>query len=167
MDSKYTPSTKLRDSLRSSFPCPAIHTNTNFLSGQGDGFSSDMIRKKAYANAREAGVNPTGKVYSSQLARKGMGAGKDPEAWIPADDPKGHIARVCQKRGMGCEGSVNVDAPAYEISDDKPYRVADDIIEKEAAMIVEDRGGDLTAQEHTNLKDEVRERLTPADGVCA
>ena len=49
-------------------------TNTAFVAGRDDGFGKDdRGRRRAYANARAAGINPAGKIYSPQLARPGMG----------------------------------------------------------------------------------------------
>lgn len=84
-------------------PMP-IGTNTRYLSRFGtllDQFG-DRPRtrrqmRERIAAARRAGHTPSRHdVYDPTLAlRPG-----DPDAFIPADDPKGHVRRVMEKRGL-------------------------------------------------------------------
>lgn len=104
--------------------------------------------------------------FSEQLARYPG----DPEAWVSHPDD---YRRVLRERGWGCRGSINIKAADVEVPDDnKPYEVADDIVEEEVGRIVEDHGGDVTPSERKSLWQETKTRLSgneaepvPAGGI--
>lgn len=97
---------------------PGLNTDTTFLANRGtldsqfeDKDLLDMTVKESIKHGYKP--KPTD-VYLSGLARfRG-----DPEAYVNGNDAKGHIARVCKKRGVGCRGSVNIPQPDRNISPD-------------------------------------------------
>jgi hypothetical protein len=145
-----------RQGKRSPLGVPNIQTDATFMRGRllSDEFGGDVATRRAYeAKARAAGVNPTGKVYSRPLA---SGPG-DPEAWI---DGKADVRRICEQRGIGCEGAVTVKGREVEPFDPETARIADDIVQTE----VERRLGDneATPQERADLAERVQADLSPA-----
>jgi hypothetical protein len=68
--------------------------------------------------AREAGINISGKYYCGGIADKR--AWKDPEAWVSSRDD---VMRVAQKRRLAVSGSVNYDpgpaAPQRKLINEK------------------------------------------------
>lgn len=142
------------------FPAPALLTNTEFMANRDDGFGSrNRERKRAYARARAAGVNPTGKTYMPGLADSLY----DPKAWI---NDNSDVARLCRQQGRACEGcGIHVKAPQrIDPPEPKPYRVADDIVERETSKAAVEFGK-LSVKERRQLKKETRERITPTFGV--
>lgn len=153
-----------RARLRSKFPCPAIRTDATFFAGQQiiDVPERSPMVKQYKRRAATAGVSTHGKHYFSKLAA----FPGDPEAWVSS---RSDIKRVCEKRGWGCEGAgikvapVVLDQPGpYE----KPYRVADDVVEDAAAIQMENEGlTDLTPKEKQTLLEKTRARITPDGGI--
>jgi len=140
------------------FPSPNLVTDTTFMANRKDGLEHmPSMRKQAYAKARAAGVNPTGKVYCSGLCP--LGESLSPKAWISSkDDARKRI------REMGATSeSLGVKGPAP--SAPKPYRVADSIVQGEVEKIVARRGGDLSSRERRTLVNDTRERLSPNPGA--
>lgn len=86
---------------------PQLETDTMFSRGfaiDPFGCNPEPLTVETYlGEARRAGVSTTCKRYMSSLAAYPG----DPEAWV---DSKGDVRRVCEKRGWGCEGKVNVTA---------------------------------------------------------
>lgn len=58
-----------------------------------------VFAERYIAAARKAGINTTGKVYMSQLARKGLGP-RTPEAWVSGVDD---VKTACKMNGHGSE----------------------------------------------------------------
>lgn len=137
-------------------------TNKAFVAGRGDGFGTDeKSRKIAYRNARKAGVNPAGKIWSPQLARPGMGLGRDPLAWLDPSQARSQVKAVCQKRGVACDGSVTVKEREPETDPcDKPYEVAESIVRDEVQDILSEHGSEMTSKEKSELHDQTKERLS-------
>jgi hypothetical protein len=110
---------------------PALRgTDSVFLRGKplgGGQFAGDGIVAKAYAEeAAKAGVSTAGRYYMGKLAR----FPGDPEAWVSGT---GDVKRICEQRGWGCSGQVNVQQPRYKDTPSPlggPYRVADDIVDR-------------------------------------
>lgn len=141
------------------FPSPNIQTDSTFLANhRDDGFGADdASRKIAYARARAAGVNPTGKVYCPSLCPSGERL--SPSAWI---NSKADVKARCRANGWG---SPQMGIKPVQIDEaPKPYRVADDIVDGEVARVVRDNDGDVTPRERKQLTERVREQLTPAVG---
>lgn len=128
------------------FPVVNVCTSTTFMANRDDGFGlDDVARKRAYKKARAQGINPTGKVWMPGL-----------NAWIEGRDDVKHI---CEARGLGCQGAgLNVKARQPENPpEEKPYRVADDIVANEVERIVEDQKGDVGPKERKQLAETIRE----------
>lgn len=130
-----------------------LQTDATFLRGSEDGFGTDKRgRKIARAKARAAGVSVSGKRFCPQLASTMY----DPKAWIGSRDD---VKRVALAKGVGVEGTVNVKAP--EVEDvEKPYEVADNLVEREVERIVKDEArGDVSVRERRDLKEKTKVRL--------
>lgn len=127
-----------------------------------DGFTSDKVRKVAYARARAAGINPTGKIYMPSLAdTRGH---SDPDAWVPHSDFRSRVAQVCRQRGHSCEGTVNV-APRELESDplEEPYQVDPQAIRDEVEQINDEHhGGQMSRKQKQGLHDELAEKYAGA-----
>lgn len=139
------------------FHVPHIHTDDALLRGrwEEDEFDGNAAIRKAYeAEARRAGVNPTGKKYLGGVA----GRPKDPRGWVSdASD----VRRICRETGRGCRGMMDIKPTYPDEPDDQPYRVADDIVGEEVRQIVErEAGGEVSPRERTELTEQTRERLT-------
>ena len=75
-------------------------------------------------NARVHGYNPNpNDMYMQNLAR----FPGDPEAFVPPTGGRGHIKKVCEDRGLPCEGAVNV--KGGEPRPPEPVRLAADLAE--------------------------------------
>lgn len=146
------------------FGVPAIITDTTFTRTMDDGFGNDQIRRRmAYAAARRAGVNPNGKIYCPGLCRRGRPF--DPGAWVSASHARAEIRRRCEQLNYACEGDITVKQRPSErpAPDEAPYRVADEIVQKEVAEIVQrEHGGKLTPKKRQKLVEETSERLSGA-----
>lgn len=66
-------------------------------------------RASVIANARKAGINPTGKIWLGELAREGMGSGRDPLAWVSGKDD---VIAACRANGVG-SARFGVKPPQY------------------------------------------------------
>lgn len=137
-----------------------LNTDTTFMANRDDGLQCDKAtRKRAYAKARAAGVNPTGKTYCPGLAR--LGVRHDPQAWI---NGKADVKRVCKSRGSSCTGSVNVKASATDV-EPEPYRVADDLVERQVNETIEQNDLRPTPKQRTELTEAAHEKLMPVGGT--
>lgn len=90
---------------------PGLNTDTTFLADRGSldsQFDTPEDLNRAVNGAKKAGYKPKSTdVYISGLAR----FPGDPQAFVNGGDAKGHIRKVCEERGIGCSGSVNVPQP--------------------------------------------------------
>lgn len=133
----------------------ALKTDTRFFSGD-DGFGNDnrsrqIFRRKCAA----AGVTVSGK-YFPQLCRPGVTL--DPYAQA---DSTGDIKRKLAALGRGCEGSITVKAPEQPEAEKKPYAVSNKIVESETNQLIEKQKLRPTAKQKAELRETVRESLTP------
>jgi hypothetical protein len=103
---------------------PMSNTDREFLEGKGgcyDQFHDNELLGAFYRqSAAEAGVDTTGKVYLSGLARRPG----DPEAWVSG---RGDVQRVLEARGWGADGAVKVKARGADAPPPKK-KIADDIV---------------------------------------
>lgn len=88
---------------------PGTMTDREFFEGQGtlaDQFKGDeAMLNTIIERARSKGYNPNpNDVYVSALAND-VG---DPLAFVPPTGGRGHIQKVCEKRGTSCHGAVEV-----------------------------------------------------------
>jgi len=89
-----------------------IGTASAFMAGQkmlGDQFDgNESGLQYRLGEAAKGGFKPSpNAVYMPSLAQRPG----DPLAYVPHDDPIGHIKKVCRLRRHGCEGAVNVPTP--------------------------------------------------------
>lgn len=127
----------LEDMLESRRP-PGASTDRELFAGSGATFSKLADDDPKYANrvaakAKKLGYTPNpNDLYISQLAK----CEGDPLAFVPATGGKGHIKRVCEQRGLGCEGAIAV-RPA-EVSAPKPQvRLAPKIVNEYVSKYIE------------------------------
>jgi hypothetical protein len=151
---------KLAD-MFASRKAPGACTDREFMYGKRhvDQFENEPEVGRLYrAIAARYGVSTQGKFYMSQLAD----FPGDPRAWI---DSKDDIRRICEQRGWGCEGIVNVQPARYKDdgqTDDGPYMVAEDIVEEEFQSHVAENPdlARLPAEKQAEYKADLRERLS-------
>lgn len=135
------------------FPTPNVQTGSTWLANRDDGFGTDDFRRKrAYAKARAAGVNPSGKVYCPSLCP--LGEPLSPKAWI---SDKADAKAICQANNWSSD-DLGVKSRPVE-KDPEPYHVAPDLVQDEVERIVESREGDVSPKEHEELFHTTAERL--------
>jgi putative FmdB family regulatory protein len=142
------------------YPVPRLHTDTAFAAGW-DGFPDreSFHRDQCKKAAKAAGVSTVGKTYCPSLARKGVA--HDPQAWVSHDDAKREIRKKCVEQNYECEDfGVSSREPETDPSD-RPYRVADDLVETAVDEIVEKNyEGHIEPKKRADLKEATAERLT-------
>jgi len=94
---------------------PGAKTDREFFSGMGtlaDQFrGEEYVLEKMVKIAESHGRKPHyTDVYQPGIAN----FPGDPEAFVPASGGRGHVQRVCEKRGLDCVGIVNVKSPVRE-----------------------------------------------------
>jgi len=137
------------------FPTPALRTSSTFLAGRNyDEFHGNKRARAHYeAMARQAGVNPTGKQYFGNLA---MFPG-DPRAWVGHPDD---VRKYCLETGRSCDGAITVKGADPLPHEEGPYRVADDLVEKEVTRRLD--GEYVHGQELGDLRERVATELAGA-----
>ena len=135
---------------------PMSNTDREFLEGRGgcyDQFQGQPEIGDYYAAVAGAqGVDITGKVYLSGLAAYPG----DPRAWVGG---RGDVRSVCEERGWGCTGSVNM--PVTRVAQpDGGFHVAADIVEDRVAEILQ-QVEEPQAVDTEDLRDQVEQRLKP------
>jgi len=143
-----------------------LNTDTDFMAGAGvasDGLPDQQSRKIAYAKAKKAGVNISGKRWHPGLCRRGVTF--DPEAWY------GDRAEVIQKAdrlGRCVEGSINHVSPIRDehlAKAEAPYRPSASAVQPEVNReIQQEHGGRATREKRRELTEKYRDRYagTPA-----
>lgn len=131
-------------------------SDCTFMRGTANGRQFDgqeHVGDRYRAVTEQNGGSHVGKKYISGLAR----FPGDPEAWV---DSRGDVERVLEKRGWGCEGSVNVKAKE-PIDPPRPGPdVADDLLDQYTMQIAsQDPRPDLV--DTADLREQVRERIKP------
>lgn len=141
------------------FPTPRLHTNTSLH--LSDGLATDKMRRRAYAQARAAGISPAGKTFMPSLAdRRGYA---DPEAWVSQDDFRSSVKRVCNKRGHGCDGTVTVKPPELDEPALPPYRPDPKMVARDVDRInKEEHDGQLSPDKQADLHEKLTEQYAGA-----
>lgn len=104
---------------------PGLNTDTTFLANRGtlekqfDGDNEALERVMAKSVKMGYKPNPNSVYMSSLAAYEG-----DPRAYLTAGDAKGHIRKICEERGVGCSGSVNIPQPEPKVDPDEARRRA-------------------------------------------
>jgi len=151
---------KCEGSMQKIFSTPTLFTETAFFGRRGsdDGFGHDnRSRIIARAKARRAGVSTEGKVFMPQLCRKGKPF--DPQAWV---GDVSDIKRAAAAANVNVKGSiVNIKQPKMAV-EMRPYRVADDIVDRKVQDAIADNyGGKVDDKTYRTLKESVRDAITP------
>lgn len=139
---------------------PGCMTDNVFnQSRNGDqwGKNQGWIGDKYAETARAAGVSITGATYLHGLAAYPG----DPKAWVRS---RGDVQRVCEERGWGCHGAVNIKAPEPmedpALHPKRNIAVADDIISAATQKALEAHP-ELAFGDQGELRHEVTEKLRP------
>jgi len=121
---------------------PALRTDTSFLASKPtlrDQFQSEGELMRVVNSARKLGHEPSAaSVYNPFLANQ---CG-DPAAFIPHTNPISHVKKLAISRGTGCNGAVNVKAPAPKDPEPTP-RLAKDIVDQHVARLAKQDPGVL------------------------
>lgn len=107
--------------LRNEKYCVGIVTDS--LPDRWNTMHRDSDAERLAAIARRHGVNPEAAHYYPQLAR----FPGDPEAFVTS---RSEIKRVLEKRGLAANGFVEYEPQGFSSRQKKPYRVADDLVER-------------------------------------
>jgi len=136
---------------------PYANTDNTFLEGHVNGsqFEGSPHIGDAYKREAEAaGVSIKGKVYLGGLARYPG----DAEAWVAS---RGDVQRICETRGWGCRGAVNVKAANPDTPPDA-VPLADDIVDSKVADILEHvPEREQKRVDVHDLREQVKEHYTP------
>lgn len=137
-------------------PC-ALRTTTRFMSGSGDGLPDDTSRRIAYAKARAAGVNISGKKFHPGLCPKGEPF--SPKAWYGDES---EVRRKAAALGRGLEGAINAAAPIFDhdlAANEKPYRIATHLVREDVDReIAECHGGKVTPEKRREITERHRDK---------
>ncbi|MFZ5832404.1 MAG: zinc ribbon domain-containing protein [Planctomycetota bacterium] len=130
-------------------PVPAIRTDSTFMAGRGDGFGAKehYARSLAVAQAKSRGETPKG-FYCKQLGR-----------WVEDRD---HLKTVLRESGHGCE-ELGIKPQFPEVPfHERPYRVADHLVEREIERIedVERDGNPFSVEQRAEKKAELTEVMS-------
>lgn len=112
---------------------PGVQTDNTFLAGIGtlrDQFDGDdFTLNEVVQVAQASGYSPkSSDFYNESLAR----FPGDPEAFLHAGQGRDHIKKVCEKRGTGCRGAVNVKGRGLEKDPfEGPPKLAPDLVNEE------------------------------------
>lgn len=102
---------------------PGLNTDTTFLANRGTldkQFEDKEALDRVVAKSMAMGFKPNpNSVYLSTLAE----CEGDPKAYVTSD-AKGHIKKVCEERGVGCHGSVNIKQPDARTDPDEARKRA-------------------------------------------
>lgn len=133
---------------------PACMTDSVFLEGHcnGNQFESTPYLGDHYKQVAEShGQDVKGKVYKAGLAR----FPGDPLAWISG---RGDVQRICETRGLDCEGAVTINArrprgvAGVDIADDILEEKVQDLLEKSVEPLQESR---------QELKEKIKDKIKP------
>lgn len=134
------------------------NTDRAFLEGMSSGLThgiDPMFAEQYYARARKAGINPTGKVFISQLGRA-----EDPLAWV---SDLSDVKKACIAKGHGCE-PLGIKPVEKDPGPDIP--LAADIVDDLAERRMEENP-DLKAkiQENPKKLQELKEEVIDKHGA--
>jgi hypothetical protein len=136
---------------------PACMTDNVFMEGRvnGNQFEGAQWMGDWYAEtARQDGVDIKGATYLHGLAAYPG----DPKAWVRN---RGDVQRVCESRGWGCQGAVNVKGRQPEHDPKVNVSVAPDIVERETHAAIA-ANPDLARRPFAEVAHDVTERIKPA-----
>jgi putative FmdB family regulatory protein len=98
--------------VRRKISAPAVQTDNTFFANVGtlrDQFGgNDRELKRVVSAAKRQGYTPNyTDFYCPSLANRPG----DPKAFIPACGGRSYVRKLCEERGVSCEGMVNYKAP--------------------------------------------------------
>mgnify|MGYP001610868419 CR=1 FL=1 len=153
---------RMADMLASQRP-PGCVTDDTFFGGiprLAEQIGDDKQLQKYVNAARKHGYNPSpNDMYQPGLAR----FPGDPEAFINRSRGRSYIKKLCERRGWGCAGAVNVEArqPDHDPHDPKHCEpLANDIINNFAKDMVK-TNPDLKRKSRAEIRQMVLERHGP------
>ena len=88
--------------------CPSLDTDTRFNAGLGtlrSHFKDESELHRVVKAAKKQGYTPKDTDSYQPFLAKSCG---DPAAFVPHDNPKSHICKVCEARDITCHGAVEV-----------------------------------------------------------
>ena len=88
--------------------CPSLDTDTRFNAGLGtlrSHFKDEAELYRVVAAAKKQGYTPKSTDSYQPFMANRCG---DPAAFVPHDNPKSHVRKVCEKRDISCHGAVEV-----------------------------------------------------------
>ncbi len=142
-------------------PC-SIRTNDTFMRGKKDQNCDQGLDPHMLASHRDLaakrGVSLSGKHWFGQLANHPL----DLEGWCGSDAEV--LAKARKERILvELNGVVHDFREKYrDVPDDTPYRVDDELVTKRADAAANELG-ELTPAERTQLKEDIRREMTPAN----
>ncbi len=150
--------------LRSPLGLPtAVFDSSRLIRGNGtlaDQFAGEEANLETMvATARAGGYNPSpNDTYKPALAE----FPGDPLAFVPADDPEGHIRRVCKQQGKACRGVVDYTPPVRDPEPDGLVRgINPEIVGEAVAMQIADDPG--LAGKREQLTEDYVNRHAPSE----
>ena len=140
---------------------PGLKTDTSMYAGFGTlekQFEDNQPHlRKITEEAQKRGYKPNPNyVYEPSLATF-VG---DPLAFVPPNEAENHIRHVCEKRGMGCQGAVNIKPPQVEPK--QGPRLAEDLV-REGVGIICRENPDKAFKPQRELREEAIERFAPEE----
>lgn len=140
----------------------SLRTDTQFQEQihSKDGLRNKRERRQAQRIARRMGIDIAGKRYNGQFARFPL----DPRAFY---GDRAEARAACRRVGLESE-DLGVRAEP-DPPQEGPYQVADDIVERHVRTVeVQEHGGNrLPTAKRKQVTEDIRSKLSPADGVCA
>ena len=104
--------------------------------------------------AKDAGVNTKGKIYLGGLARYPG----DPEAWVSG---RGDVQRICETRGWGSRGAVNVKSQEPTESPVETPLAEDIVTDKVTDIMSHVPKKERKRVDVTELREQVKDKMTP------
>lgn len=137
---------------------PMSNSDREFLEGYANGnqFEGQDYQGNWYKKqAKRAGVDTTGKVYLSSLARYPG----DPQAWVSG---RGDVKdRIEKREGWSVTGSVNAQGPPRD-TENAQVGVDPALVEEHAQnAILSDLSGDLSRKPFEEVKEAVKDKIKP------
>lgn len=135
---------------------PYLQTDVEFMAGTENGrqFQDRPEAGNVYKRQCEKdGDSILGKKYLSSLARYPG----DREAFVSG---RGDVARICEERGLGCDGAVTVKQVVRDEAPKESVALAPDILAD--AVQAQVAGKDLSHKEVGDITEKTRDALTPS-----
>jgi hypothetical protein len=124
---------------------PGLQTTDTFWSGRKtwvEHFGEDYANN-IKANFARKGINVgPNQEYMPELVRPGFGPhNPDPEALVPFGGARSYIKKLCESRGWGAEGAINVKARQPEsdpLADENCVPMGEDLVRTKGRLMMQD-----------------------------